>query len=88
MTDQVQRDRTTVKVGAAGRIVLPAGFREAEDIQVGDDLVAYIVDGELRVMTRRRAWEAAQRLVASHVPRERSLVDEVIAERRAESARE
>lgn len=78
--------RVNLRVGAAGRVVLPQRFREDEDIKPGDELVGFIDNGELRIMTRRRAIEHVQDLVTSKVPRQRSLADELIEERRREAA--
>jgi hypothetical protein len=46
-------------------------------------------DGELRVRPLQAAIRQAQEMVRSYIPDpDRSLVDELIAERRAEAARE
>jgi hypothetical protein len=45
-------------------------------------------DGELRIMTIEASIRRAQEIVSRYVPEGRSLVDEFIAERRAEAARE
>jgi bifunctional DNA-binding transcriptional regulator/antitoxin component of YhaV-PrlF toxin-antitoxin module len=84
MTEQASR--VHLKVGAAGRVVLPQRFREDEDIKPGDELVGFIDNGELRIMTRRRAIQYVQDMVTSKVPRERSLADELIEERRREAS--
>jgi bifunctional DNA-binding transcriptional regulator/antitoxin component of YhaV-PrlF toxin-antitoxin module len=67
-------------------VVLPRRFREDEDIKPGDELVGFIDNGELRIMTRRRAIQHVQDLVTSKVPRQRSLADELIEERRRDAA--
>jgi hypothetical protein len=45
-------------------------------------------DGELRVTTRKEALRKAQDLVCRLVPKNVSLAEELIAERRAEAKRE
>jgi hypothetical protein len=45
-------------------------------------------EGELRLRTPEQAIKAAQAIVARHVPKDRDLVAELIAERRAEAKRE
>jgi len=47
-----------------------------------------VVNGELRRWSREEAVRQAQELVRQHVPEGVSLVDELIAERRTEAARE
>lgn len=78
----------TVTVGPDGRIVIPVQFRRALQIEPGDEVRLRMVDGELRVIGRKAAIEQAQALVRKFVPEGVSLVDELIAERRAEVARE
>jgi AbrB family looped-hinge helix DNA binding protein len=75
-----------VQVGAHGRIAIPAALRKALNLTPGDRLVA-CKEGDRLVLERREA--VVKRLQASfeHIPRNVSLVDELIAERRAETAR-
>ena len=81
-------ETTTVKLGKSGRLVLPVQFRRALGVEPGDELILALDKGELRIFTRGEAIRRAQRLVRRYIPSDRSLVDELIHERRAESARE
>ena len=74
------------RVNENGRVVIPASFRKALGINIGDEVVLRMEDDELRITTLKRRVERAQRLVRRHVKRGTSLVDELIAERR-EAAR-
>lgn len=76
------------KIGEGGRIVIPAEFRQQLGLCVGDTVTVQVVDGELRVFTLDHAIERAQRWVRTFVPEGASLVDELLAERRAEATRE
>ena len=78
---------TMVKIGQGGRIVLPAQIRKALGVTTGDDLILALSDGEVRMFTRREAIRRAQGML-KHLAPGRSLVDELIAERRAEAANE
>lgn len=78
--------RASMRVNENGRVVIPASFRKRLGIRAGDEVVLRIEDDELRITTLKRNIERAQRLVRKHVKRGRSLVDELIAERR-EAAR-
>jgi AbrB family looped-hinge helix DNA binding protein len=78
--------KTRMRVNENGRVVIPASFRKALGIKAGDEVVLRIEDNELRIITLKRHLERAQRLIRKHVKEGRSLVDELIAERR-ESAR-
>ena len=76
------------RVNENGRVVIPAPFRRALGINIGDEVVLRIEDDELRISTLRRRIERAQRLVRKHVKSGTSLADELIAERREASRRE
>ena len=71
----------TVTIGKQGRIVIPAEIRSAADLQVGDQLAVRVEDGRLVLERPGDALRALRDLVA-HVPPSRSLVDELLAERR------
>ena len=75
------RSKIRMRVNANGRLVIPATFRKALGINVGDEVVLQIEDDELRITTLKRSLERAQRLVRKHVKPGISLVDELIAER-------
>jgi bifunctional DNA-binding transcriptional regulator/antitoxin component of YhaV-PrlF toxin-antitoxin module len=86
-------DGTTVhsyhlKVDSAGRVVLPADFRLRAAIGPGDQVIAEDDGACIRIRTLDQAIAEAQELVARLVPERVSLVDELIAEREEEAARE
>src|SRR5579862_9778668 len=77
------------RINKQGRIVIPAECRAAAGLKPGDELVVEVVgEGELRLRTPAMAIKAAQDIVARYVPKDRDLVAELIAERRAEAERE
>ena len=73
------------KLGEGGRIVIPAEYRQALGLQVGDELILRLEGRELRIFTLNQAIRRAQELVSRYIPQERSLADELIAERRLEN---
>jgi AbrB family looped-hinge helix DNA binding protein len=75
------KSKTRMRVNENGRVVIPASFRQALGISIGDEVILRIVDDELRITTLRRRLQRAQRLVRKHVKSSTSLVDELIAER-------
>jgi AbrB family looped-hinge helix DNA binding protein len=77
-----------VHVSAGGRIVIPSQFRRVLGIEVGDEVLIGLDEGGIRISTRKQQLRRAQELVASHVSTERSLADELIAERRDEADRD
>lgn len=85
MADNTRRNE--VQVGAQGRLVIPAHLRKALNLKPGDRLVARKV-GDSLVLERREAIEKRLQERFRHIPKDVNLVDELIAERRAEAARE
>ena len=81
------RSDNEVHVGAQGRVVIPAALRKALKLKRGDRLVVRKV-GESLVLERREALERRLQERFAHIPSDVSLVDELIAERRAEAERE
>lgn len=79
---------TRTRVNENGRVVIPASFRKALGINVGDEIVLRIEDDELRIMTLKRRIERAQESIRRYIKPGRSLVDELIAERREAAKRE
>ena len=76
------------QIGEGGRVVIPAVMRAALGVQVGDNVFMRLEDGELHILTPSQAIRKAQELLRPYLPTDRSLVDELLAERRAEAARE
>jgi AbrB family looped-hinge helix DNA binding protein len=74
--------KTRMRVNENGRVVIPAAFRKALGIEVGDEVVLRIQDDELRITTQQHRIERAQRRARQHVKPGVSLVDELLAERR------
>ena len=79
--------RAEVYVGRQGRIVIPAHMRRELNIQPGERLIARIEDGRL-VLEKREQIIARIQKEFDKIPPEVSLVDELIAERRAEAKKE
>lgn len=77
-----------MKMSEGGRVVVPVEIRKALGLKDGDTVLWELVDGEARLTTKRERLRRAQALVRQYVPADVSLVDELIAERRAEAGRE
>ncbi len=58
---------------------------EGGRIEVGDEVILRLEGRELRIFTLNQAIKRAQELVSRSIPQERSLTDELIAERRREN---
>jgi AbrB family looped-hinge helix DNA binding protein len=76
-----------LKIGEAGRIVIPAEMRAAMMVQPGDTVAAEVINGELRIISPQVALREIQALARKHKRPGVSEVDEFIAERREEQRR-
>ena len=90
MADDVQIVglRANLVMASNGRVVIPADIRAALGIRDGGKLIARIENGALVLETVHAALAKVQAMVREYVPEGTSLVDELIAERRAEVERE
>ncbi len=77
---------TTIRKG--GVVQLPAEFLKAMGGAEGDQVQLALDGGVVRVLSRAAAIRELQDQVRRHVPAGVSLVDELLAERRAEAAGE
>ena len=88
MVTKKPRTRARAKLDAQGRLLVPAEIRERLGMNPGDNLILAADDDELVVLTAQGGWRKAQRIGAEYKISGQSMVDELIAERRAEAARE
>jgi AbrB family looped-hinge helix DNA binding protein len=82
-----QTTRVQVVVGPKGRVVIPAELRAELHLVPGDRLVAFVEKGRLVMERTETVLEGIRRKWAP-AGGERSAVDELLEERRAEAARE
>ena len=75
----------TLVLGQQGRLVIPAEIRRALGLSQGDRLHVRLV-GHRLVVERQQDAVAGLRGLASAVPASRSLVDELLADRRHAAA--
>lgn len=79
--------KNEVQLGPQGRLVIPAHLRRALDLKPGDRLIAR-KEGDSIVLERPENMIKRLRARFARIPADASLVDELIAERQAEVARE
>jgi AbrB family looped-hinge helix DNA binding protein len=75
-------EEARARVNENGRVVIPAPFRKALGIEIGDEVVLRIEDDELRITTQQRRIRRAQSRARKYVKRGTSLVSELLAQRR------
>jgi bifunctional DNA-binding transcriptional regulator/antitoxin component of YhaV-PrlF toxin-antitoxin module len=85
----VNVEQFTLNVDNQGRVMLPAWWRRKEGVGPSTELcVAVTEEGALVVETRDQGLRRARALLRKYVPEGVFLSDELIADRRAEAARE
>lgn len=70
-----------VNIGKQGRLVIPAELRRSLGLHEGDKLIAREEAGRL-VLEKPEIIEQRLKALFAHLPADRSLADELIAERR------
>ena len=78
----------SARVDNSGRIVIPAELRDRLHVRPGDELVLQEVAGSITVKSYDQVLSDAQAFFRTVAPADVSLVDELLADRRAEVERE
>jgi antitoxin PrlF len=81
-------DNLPLKVAANGRMSIPAKQRKALGLENGGMVVATVRDGELRIRTVKAVLDEISAMVAPILKASGDTVDQFIADRHAEAARE
>ncbi len=79
--------RFEIHIGAQGRVVIPAGIRQALDLGPGDVLLARAEDGIIILERPQQVLKRLRKRFAG-LPHDTSLSRELIADRREEARRE
>lgn len=78
----------SMKMSDGGRVVIPADIRHSMGLKEGDTVLWELRGGEAVLTTRLAQMREAQAMVRQYVPAGVSLVDELIADRRADNAQD
>jgi AbrB family looped-hinge helix DNA binding protein len=79
--------QTEVHLGRQGRLVIPATLRRLLGFEEGDTLIARSEEGRL-ILEKQETIKRRLKARFSQLPKETSLANELIAERREEAKRE
>lgn len=77
-----------VQIASNGRMVLPASLRQQLHVEGGGLLIIREDEGRLVLESVDDAVRRAQALVRRYAPEAQGVTDELLAERRADAARE
>jgi len=78
--------RTKIREG--GRVIIPAILRQALHLNIGDEIILHVEDNEIHIVTPEQALTKLQEKVRDYLNKSGkpiSLVDELVAMRRAEA---
>jgi AbrB family looped-hinge helix DNA binding protein len=78
----------TVVLGESGRIVLPAAIRKQFGLEAGERLTVISDGAEIRILSRKMALEGIRADIIKQRGSLAGILDEFLAERREEAARE
>ena len=81
-------DSSRAKIADDGGLTIPAEYREALGLAIGAEVILSLDDDQIRIFTVDTAIRRAQDIVSWCVDPQRSLVDELLADRRAEAESE
>lgn len=81
-------ERKTSRIEGKGRVVIPASFRSALGLKVGDEVDLRIEDNEIRISTLQNRLERSRQRLRKFIKPGRKLAAELIAERREAATRE
>jgi AbrB family looped-hinge helix DNA binding protein len=76
-----------VRLGVQGQLVIPAALRKSLGFEAGDTLIARLEDGRL-VLEKLETVQRRLKSRFSHLRKDTSLADKLIAERREEAKSE
>jgi AbrB family looped-hinge helix DNA binding protein len=76
------------RIEGKGRVVIPASFRSALGLKVGDEVYLRIEDNEIRISTLKSRLERSRQRLRKFIKPGRRLAAELIAERREAATRE
>jgi AbrB family looped-hinge helix DNA binding protein len=79
------------KLGNNGRIIIPSSFRQNLHLNKGDDIILHVEENVIFITTPaqslRKLQEKFKNCVDASPDKQGSLVDELLAQRRAEAER-
>jgi len=78
----------TVVLGESGRIVLPAAIRKELGLKAGDRLTVSSDQGTIRILSRRMALQSIRAGIIRQRGSLDGILDEFLAEKHEEAARE
>jgi AbrB family looped-hinge helix DNA binding protein len=91
MKEHSNMNDVRTKIGEGGRVIIPVIFRQELHLKAGDDIILYFENNEIHITTPEQALMKLRAKVENYLNKTGesvSLVDELIAMRRAETAKD
>jgi antitoxin PrlF len=70
-----------------GGLIIPLAYLKTLGLEPGDEVFLSLEDGEIKIVSTRHAVVRAQTLVRRYIPQGRNLSEDLIKDRRGETAR-
>jgi antitoxin PrlF len=80
--------KSRARIEGKGRVLIPASFRSALGLKVGDEIDLRIEDNEIRISTLQTRLTKSRERLRKFIKPGRRLSDELIAERRRSALNE
>ena len=80
-------EQIKTKISEGGRVEIPVEYCRALQLEVGDEILVTLKNGEITIIPRKEAFKRVQDIVSRYCS-SRSLAGELIAERREETENE
>ena len=82
------KQQTRTRIERKGCVIIPASFRTALGLKVGDEIDLRIENSEIRISTLKSRLERSRQRLRKFVKQGRLLSDELIAERHPAAKRQ
>lgn len=73
------------KISEGGRLIIPAAYRKALNLHVGDELIIRLEDGEIRLFRQSQAIERIRTAAKKHAVKNKNHTDDFLMARKQDT---
>lgn len=73
------------KIGEGGRLIIPAAYRKALGLHVGDELIIRLEAGEIRLFRQSQAIQRIRAVAKKHALKRKSYTDDFLTIRKKDA---